>query len=333
MKIAIFEVGKEESETIKNVLSEHETVLFEGNLQDKLGNIKDFECVSVRVYSRVDKELIDSLPNLKLIAIRGTGFDNVDVKHAVKRGIAVCNVPRYGESAVAEHAFALILALAKNIVLASERTKNGNFSLDGLEGVELKDKIIGLIGCGNIGRKTAQIANGFGMKILVYDTNPDTDLVKSLGVKYVDYDYLLANSDILSFHAPLSPNTKHMFNKYSLKIVKKGVILINTARGEIVETEAILIGLQNGIIKAAGLDVLEEECFVKEEIQLLSEEFAKTCNIKTLLEGHLLTKKDNVIITPHSAFYSKEALERKVEIACQNILSFIDGHPINIITV
>lgn len=331
MEIAFFEVTEEEPEVIKRRLSGHDLKIYKEKLQDKIEEVKDFECVSVRIYSKLDKKTIDSLPNLKLIVTRSTGFDHIDLKAANDRGVTVCNVPRYAEDAVAEHVFALILALAKNIVPAVERTRKGDFSLVGLKGFELKAKTLGLVGCGNIGKSVARIAKGFGMKIIIYDLKEDKKFAKEVGAEYTSYEDLLARSDILSFHVPLTSKTRHMLNKTNIEKVKRGAILINTARGEVVDTEAVLLGLEKGIIRGAGLDVLEEECFIKEESQLLTEEFAKTCNLKALLEGHLLIKKENVIITPHSAFYSKEALERKIETSCQNILSFIKGKPENIV--
>jgi D-lactate dehydrogenase len=323
MKIAFFEIEGWEKEYLEEKLKGHKLVFFNGELTKELvNNVKDVEVISVFIYSKINKNILEELKNLKAVVTRSTGFDHIDVKECNKRKIAVLNVPYYGENTVAEHTFALILALSRKIHKSYERTTRGNFSLEGLRGFDLKDKTIGIIGLGHIGKHVARIAKGFEMKILAYDLNKDLSFAKKTGVKYVDFEYLLKNSDIITLHCPYNKKTYHLINKKNIKLVKKGAYIINTARGGNVETRALVSSLARGDLGGAALDVLEEESIIKEEIQLLSKNFPKE-NLQNLLENHLLLTFDNVIITPHNAFNSKEALERILEVTVENIKNVI----------
>lgn len=334
MKIAFFELEDWERAPLEKAFAGHELKLYQEKLQDKLEEVKDFEIISVFIYSEVTKASLEKVSNLKMIATRSTGYDHIDLVAAKERGVTICNVPHYGRSSVAEHAFALILALARNLLPAVERTKDGKFGLvEELKAFELKGKTIGIVGCGDIGKKVALIAKGFEMKILVYDVKKDRALAKRLGFSYVAYEHLLARSDVITFHVPLLPQTRHMLNQDNIKKVKKGAIIINTARGEVIETEALYYGLEKGLLGGVGLDVLEEECTLKEEKQLLSKQYLKTCDLVAILQEHILLHKDNVIITPHSAFYSSEALQRILDTTCENIFEFIKGKPVNQVPV
>tara|TARA_Y100000294_G_C8477870_1_gene305474 strand:- start:135 stop:947 length:813 start_codon:yes stop_codon:yes gene_type:complete len=261
------------------------------------------------------------MPKLKLIVTRSTGFDHIDMHECKKRGITVCNVPFYGENTVAEHAFALILSISRKICPSVARTRNQDFNYEGLRGFDLKGKTLGIIGGGHIGMHVANMAKGFEMNVLVFDLYKDKKLVKQYGFKYSTMDSLLKNSDIITLHVPYNKHTHHLINKNSLKKMKKGVVLINTARGGLIETDALVQGLNKKIISFAGLDVLEEECFLKEEKKLLLSHAELKCNINNVLQDHILCKDERVLVTPHNAFNSIEALKRINDATIKNIKS------------
>lgn len=238
-------------------------------------------------------------------------------------------MPHYGENTVAEHTFALILSLTRKICKAHERTVRGDFTLDGLRGTDLQGKTIGVVGTGSIGLHVIRIAKGFDMNVIAFDTFKNPKSAKKLGFKYVGFSDLLKKSDIITLHVPYSKPTHHLIDKKSISGMKKGVLLINTARGAIIETSSLVEGLQSGKIGGAGLDVLEEECFIKEEKQVLSRHFLKECNLKTALQNHILLQQDNVIITPHNAFNSSEALHRILDTTILNIDSFLKKKQVN----
>lgn len=323
MKIAFFEVEEWEEKYLREKLSDYELVFFKDILEEKkLDVIGDVEIISVFIYSKINSKILDRLKKLKAITTRSTGFDHIDLNECKKRNISVFNVPYYGENTVAEHTFALILGLSRKIHKSYERTIRGDFSLDGLRGFDLKGKTIGIIGLGHIGMHVARIAKGFEMNILVYDLIKDNKLSKKLGFKYSNFDNLLKNSDIVTLHCPYNKNTHHLINKNNINLVKKGAYLINTARGGLIETNAMVDALAKGNIGGAGLDVLEEESLIKEEIQLLSKNFPKK-NLQNLIENHILLTFENVLITPHNAFNSMEALRRIADITVENIKSVI----------
>jgi D-lactate dehydrogenase len=291
---------------------------------------KDSDIISVFIYSKIDREVIKRLPKLKLIVTRSTGFDHIDIRECKRRGITVCNVPSYGENTVAEHTFALILALSRNVHKSYVRSLRKDFSTEGLKGFDLKGKTIGVIGAGHIGLHVIRIAKGFGMDVLVYDIKQNSFLAEVLGFKYVSFEKLLRSSDIITLHVPYNRHTHHMINRDNIGIIKKGAILINTSRGGVVSTEALIEGLDKGILSGVGLDVIEGEELIKEEKQLLYDQ--KNIRIlANLVRDHILLSRDNVVFTPHIAFYSKEALERILEITVENILAFLLDNPKNVV--
>ncbi len=283
-----------------------------------------YEVLSVFIYSRVTKESLRLLPRLKLIATRSTGFDHIDLAACKKRGIAVCNVPFYGENTVAEHTFALILSLSRNIHKAYVRTTHTDFSLEGLQGFDLKGKTLGIVGAGHIGLHVIKMAKGFGMNVLAYDTKRDAFMEEVLGFRYVPLAELLEQSDIVSLHAPYNPKTHHLINKDNIARMKKGSLLINTARGGLVDTNALVWALDKGILGGAGLDVLEGEEMIKEERQLLGKDYSREM-LDVMLKNHILLHRENVVITPHIAFDSKEALARILDETAANICGFYEG--------
>lgn len=323
MKIAFFEIKDWEKNYIKKRLKGNKLVFFEDVLnENNLKSVKDFSIVSIFIYSKIKKGIFDKMKNLKAVVTRSTGIDHIDLGYCKKRGIKVYNVPNYGQNTVAEYAFALILSLSRKVNQAYERTIKSNFSLEGLEGFDLKGKTIGIVGMGSIGKHVAKIANGFEMKILSYDLYKNKELEKELNFKYVTLNKLLQSSDIVSLHAPYNKKTHHLINLKNIKLMKKGAFLINTARGGIVDTTALVKALASGRLGGAGLDVLEEEGIIKEEAELLSTNFSRE-KLENLLENHLLLTFSNVIITPHIAFYSEEALKKILDISIENIYSII----------
>ena len=290
----------------------------------------DAEVVSPFIYTKMTAEVLANLPKLKLIATRSTGFDHIDVAECARRGVTVCNVPFYGENTVAEHTFALILALSRKVHEAFVRVRAGNFSLDGLRGFDLKDKTIGVVGAGHIGLHVIRIARGFGMKVVAFDVRRDHFLAEVLGFDYADLDSLLGRSDIITLHAPYNKHTHHLINRDNVSKIKRGAILINTARGGLIDTEALLTALDKGILAGAGLDVLEGEESIYEESALLGDALNPE-KLRIAIQNHVILKKSNVVFTPHNAFNSQEALERILDTTADNIQSFVAGQSKNVV--
>ncbi len=331
--IVFSELEQWEKRYVRNKLKKHKIVFIDDALSpENLAKAKGADVLAVFIHSKIDKKILDLLPNVVLVTTMSTGFDHIDLKECAKRKVVVCNVPAYGDVTVAEHTFGLILAVSRKIVDAVERTRKAHFEIEGLCGFDLNGKTLGVVGTGRIGRNVAHIGScGFGMNVIAYDIYPNEKLAKECGFKYVPFEKLLAESDIITFHVPLTKETTHMLNKKNLNKVRKGAILINTSRGAVIETGAILDGLSKGIFSGVGLDVLEEECAIKEETELLSKGFKKSCDIKTLLAEHVLLEQPNVYITPHCAFYSKEALQRILDTTISNIDLFLKKTPQNIV--
>ncbi len=331
--ISFFELEKWEekylSQELKKVKNLKLNFFFDPISKNKLKKIKGSDILVPFIYSRINKEVIQVLPNLKYVTTMSTGFDHIDLAECKKRNIKVSNVPYYGENTVAEHTFALIFALARRLPESIERTMGGSFSPKGLRGFDLKGKTIGLVGLGHIGEHAAKIAQGLGMKILASDPKPNKGIVKKYGVKYTTLNNLLKNSDIVSLHAPYNEKTHYLINKKNIKLIKKGSYLINTARGGLVDTEALIWALKKNILAGAGLDVLEEECFIKEEKELLTKPFQKKCDLRKVLQGHMLIRDKRVLVTPHNAFNSGEALQRILDTTIENILAFLKHKHIN----
>lgn len=335
MKIVFFETEVWEKTYLSAHLRSHNLSFFESRLTSELAKKNtDAEAISIFIYSQVDREILDLLPKLKLITTRSMGYDHIDLAACKEKGIAVCRVPDYGDHTVAEHTFGLILSLSRNIFRARERTEHGEFDYHGLQGFDLFGKTLGVIGGGKIGLNVARIAvSGFGMRVLVYDLFPKAEMAHQIGFQYAPLNELLKESDVLTLHCPYTPETHHLINQKTLSKVKKGALIINTARGAIIDTKALLKALDDGILGGAGLDVVEEECAIKEERELMSKEFPKKCDLSVIISNHILAKRDNVIITPHIGFNSKEALQRILTVTEENILAFENKKPINLCTV
>ena len=334
MKTAFFEIEPWEKEYIlKHGFRQEDCLFFHEHLAPKdYPRLKDITVLSPFIYSPITREVLDHTPKVKLITTRSTGFDHIDLKACTERGITVCNVPTYGENTVAEHAFGLLLAVSRNIHRAYVRSLNRNYDIHGLKGIDLEDKTLGIIGGGRIGLHMARIAQGFRMRILVFDNRRDLFLEKLIGFKYTTLDELLSQSDIVSLHVPLLPATRHMINRQSIKKMKTGAILINTARGGLVDTEALLEALDREKLSGAGLDVLDHEQLLKEEDQLLGRKFTSE-ELHKLEVTQKLMKREDVIFTPHIAFYSEEALRRIIDTTLLNISEWRQGRPVNVVKI
>lgn len=331
MKITCFELQDWEQEFLKNKFENTLEISFhtETLSSQNVSQAKDAEAIVVFIYSQITKEVLSALPNLKFIATMSTGFDHIDIEECKRRNIVVSTVPTYGENTVAEHAFALIFAISRRIIESHARVTSGNFSPIGLTGFDLFGKTLGVIGAGNIGTHVIRIAKGIGMDVLAYKRTPDPKLASDLGFRFVSLDELLSQSDIITIHVPYNPETHHMVNADAFAKMKDGVIIINTARGAIIDTDALVSSIQSGKVGAAGLDVLEEEPMLSEEHELLHKD-VQIEDLRTVLENHMLLNNPKVLITPHNAFNSREALQRILKTTEENINGFLSGQPKNL---
>ncbi len=328
MQIGFFEVEDWEIETIKKNFPSSLISADKINAEN-VHSYTGLEAVSTFIYSDLQAPILEKLLNLKLIATHSTGWDHVDNEYCKSHNIAVVNVPTYGERTVAEHTFGLILTLTRKLYDSIEHTKRGNYSIEGLRGIDLCGKTLGVIGLGNIGVEVVKIAKGFDMKVLVYTRTQKPELATNLGFTYADLSTLLSTSDIITLHIPYTKETHHLINKESIMNMKKNSYLINTSRGGLIDSEAIFIGLEKEILAGVGLDVLEDEFVLKEEAQLLSTEFRKQVNYESLVYDHLILRHPKVVVTPHNAFNSQEAIERILTTTIANITAFIGNVPQN----
>lgn len=286
----------------------------------------DAEVISVFVTSKVTREIIESLPNLKLIACRSTGFDHIDLEAAKEHNVTVVNVPVYGETTVAEYTFTLMTALMRKLP-ATLALEHESFSAELLRGNDLEGKTLGVIGTGHIGRKVLKIAGGFSMNLIAYDAFPNPDLESTHNFTYVDLEELVKQADIVTLHAPYLPATHHILNHERLSAMKKDTVIVNTARGELIDTKALTELLANGHLGGAALDVVEGEALMhyRKEKEALE---ASTPDNEMLLhdmEISLLKKMPNVILTPHNAFNTIEAIGRINHTTAKNIADFWNG--------
>lgn len=301
-----------------------EVAFFESRLQKKTIPLAEgFDVVCVFVNDVLDAEVIEGLHNVgvKLVALRCAGFNNVDIEKAKEIGMGIVRVPAYSPFAVAEHTLGLILTLNRKYHKAYTRVRDGNFALDGLLGFDIHGKTIGLIGTGRIGQIFSQLMSGFGCKIIAYDKYPNKEL-QERGVEYVDLQELYKQSDIISLHCPLTHETFHMINEYAIAAMKDGVMIVNTSRGPLVDTNAAIEGLKKGKVGYLGLDVYEEE----EEL------FFEDLSESVIQDDQFVRLQTfpNVLITAHQAFFTKEAVLNISETTFENINEYLDkGTSIN----
>jgi len=334
MKITIFETENWEHGAFESLASDHEVVFSEAPLDlETAKDHSDAQVISTFIYSDLSTEVLKRFSNLEMISTRSTGFDHIDLEYCNEKNITISNVPTYGDNTVAEHVFGLLLTISHNLIPAIDRTRKGDFSQKGLQGFDLAGKTLGVIGTGNIGRHVIRIAGGFEMNVLAFDVAPKEELAHKLGFRYADMDALLENSDIITLHVPGSDKTRHLLSEKEFSIMKDGVVLINTARGGVVDVHALAGAIADGKVAAAGLDVLPEEPVIREEMELLRSLFRKKKeqNIETLLADHILLRLRNVYITPHSGFNTREAVERILRTTVENITAFAEGNPGNVV--
>ncbi len=329
MRVAVFSTKSYDRNSLETVNQEygHELMFYEARLTcDTYALAKDFPAVCVFVNDRLDNSVIEELAEggTRLIALRCAGYNNVDLKSAAAHGIQVVRVPAYSPYAVAEHTVALLLTLNRKVHRAFNRVRESNFALEGLLGFDVHGLTVGVIGTGRIGIEFARIMQGFGCPLLGYDVMPNPEAEK-LGLRYVEMDELLSRADILSLHCPLTPQTYHLVNAEAIEKMKTGVTLINTSRGALVDTSAVIEGLKSGKIGYLGLDVYEEEgdLFFEDlsNIVLQDDVFAR------------LLVFPNVIITGHQAFFTRNALDNIAHTTLANILEIEQtGKSSNLIT-
>lgn len=312
-KIAFFDTRTYDKESFEKFSNDDLSItFFEAKLSMQTVDLcKGYDAVCVFVNDDVSKEVVDRLYSngIKLIALRCAGYNNVDLRTCFGK-IHVVHVPAYSPYAVAEHAMALLLTSIRRIHKAYNRTRDYNFSLEGLTGSNLNGKTVGVVGAGRIGRIFIDICKGFGMNVIAYDKFPN----ESSGIRYVSLEELFKESDIISLHCPLTDETRHLINEDSIQMMKKGVIIVNTSRGALVDAEALLAGIKDRKIGAACLDVYEEEGDV-----FFADKSGHILNDEVLAR---LISMPNVIVTSHQAFLTNEALENIAQTTIDNIKSF-----------
>ncbi|NCJ05760.1 2-hydroxyacid dehydrogenase [Synechococcales cyanobacterium C] len=324
MKVAIFSTKPYDQRFLEaaNHRFGHELVFLEARLTAKTAALAaGFPAVCVFINDQLDAATLGAIAagGTQLIALRAAGFNHIDLATAAELGLTVVRVPSYSPYAVAEHTVGLILMLNRKLHRAYNRVRDDNFALEGLLGFDLHGSTIGIVGTGKIGQCFAQIMHGFGCHLLAYDIHPNPNCL-ALGVTYVDLPTLLANSDIVSLHCPLLPNTHHLINKTSLQGLKPGAMLINTSRGALLNTNDVIAALKSGQLGSLGIDVYEQE------EELFFEDLSNTV-IQDDAFQLLQSFASNVVITAHQAFFTRNALENIAHTTLANITDFAEGHP------
>jgi len=328
MHVAFFEVKDWEKAYLGERLPSDKAYFASGVLTAPAEELRGLQELSVFIYSHVTRDILDALPELKIIATRSTGFDHIDVEACRNRGIAVSNVPSYGENTVAEHSIALLLMLSRKVHQSVLQMRSGRVDLAELTGFDLQGKTIGVIGAGHIGLHVIRIARGFGMHVLAFDVRRDPFVADLLGFEYATMDRLLAESDIVTLHSPLTEKTHHLLGREQFARMKLGAMIVNTARGGLIDTDALVEALESSKLGGAGLDVLEGEELIKEEKQLLQQPLDVE-RLRMAVRNRVLLARDNVVFTPHNAFNSREALVRILEVTLANLEAFRAGQPAN----
>jgi len=329
-KVAFFDTKPYDSASFDSINKDYHFDIryFKGHLnRNNVVLTQGMDAVCIFVNDTADQEVIDAMVEngVKILALRCAGFNNVDLK-AAEGKLAVVHVPAYSPHAVAEYTLALMLSLNRKIHRAYWRTREGNFSLNGLMGFDMHGKTVGIIGTGKIAKILIHILNGFGMRIYAYDIYPDEEFAREEGITYTTLDELYKESDIISLHCPLTDQTRYMINEESIGKMKDGVMLINTGRGQLIQTHELIDALKNKKISAAGLDVYEEE----------GDYFYEDTS-DTIIDDDVLARLlsfNNVIVTSHQAFFTKEAMHNIAETTLQNIKDFMEGRPlVNEVTI
>jgi D-lactate dehydrogenase len=323
MKVVVFSTQSYDRQFLEaaNHTHRHELIFLEPRLVAETAALAmDAPAVCVFINDQLDSAVLRAIAaqGVRLIAIRAAGFNNVDLKTAEELGMTVVRVPAYSPYAVAEHAIALILTLNRKIYRAYNRVRDDNFSLEGLIGFDLHGSTVGIVGTGKIGQCFAQIMQGFGCKLLAYDPYPNAECLK-IGAQYVELSTLLSASDIVSLHCPLTPENHHLINAESLGHLKPGAMLINTSRGGLMDTNAVIKSIKTGQIGYLGIDVYEQE------EALFFQDLSDTIIQDDTFQ--LLQSFPNVVITAHQAFFTSNALQSIAETTLANITNFTQGRP------
>lgn len=336
-KIIFFDVRDNEIETLKNFCNNKDDCQFiSERLDDKTElteEMKVADVISCFTFSRVNSDVLKQFPTLKLIALRSVGFNHIDIDYCKRHNIEVVNSFGYGNITVAEFAFGLILDVIRKISRSYMNLKNEHLTHDIYTGFELNNKTIGIIGTGAIGSEVVRIAKGFNMNIIAYDIFPKEEITQEYGVKYVSLDELLAVSDVISLHAPLTEDNFHMIDEEKIKLMKPSAIIINTARGELIDSKALYEALSENKIFGAGLDVMEAENVLTQPEKIWDFDYLTNDTIKQTLVNERLLKLHNVVITPHIAYNTQEAQDRILSITINNINSFFGGTVVNSVII
>lgn len=332
-KIIFFDVRENEVEPIsESCKDKYEFKLIPESLDDRTvltDEIKEADAISFFTFSRVTADILRQFPNLKLVALRSVGFNHIDIEYCKINNIQVVNSFGYGNVTVAEFAFGLMLDVMRKVSRSYMNLKNEHLDRDVYMGFELKDKTIGIIGTGAIGSEVIRISKGFGMNVVAYDLYPKESLVEKYGVKYVELDKLLKTSDVISLHAPLTDENFHLINEEKIRLMKSTAVIINTARGELIDSKALYTALSENRIFGAGLDVLEAENVLTQPDSIKDFDYMTEDSIRKTLVNERLLKLRNVVITPHIAYDTKEGQDRILKITADNIDSFFDGKVTN----
>lgn len=324
MKVAVFSAKPYDREFLNsaNVAEGHQLKFFDDPLNlDTVGLAEGYDAVCIFVNDTADAQVLDALMHgrTRLVALRCTGFNNVDLSAAGRLGIKVVRVVDYSPNSVAEHAVALLLAINRRIHRAYNRTRDSNFALDGLMGFDLCGKTVAVIGTGKIGRVFARIMLGFGCDVIGYDKFPTPEF-EALGARYALPGEIGSSADIISLHCPLTPETYHIINADTLARAKRGALLINTSRGALVDTEAVIEALKSGQLGGAALDVYEQEADV------FFRDLSATIVVDDVLQR--LIAFSNVIVTGHQAFLTREAVATICQTTLRNVSEFEAGEPL-----
>jgi len=326
MKISFFEMTENwQVEMAKKAFPKDELFFFDKMIQDvDIKEFKNSEVISTFCSSDCNSDILSKCKKLKFIATRSTGFNHIDTKYCKKNKIQVTNVPFYGENTVAEFAFGMMITITRKLIDSVNRVSAGSFNFDGLRGIDLKGKTVGLLGFGHIGQKFAKMCKGFDMNVIAYDAFADKlgDVAESIGVTLVSDNEVLKNSDIISLHMPLLESTKHILDKKAFRKMKEGVVIINTSRGELIDSDALIWAVDNKIVASAALDVVEAENELKAE---MNEHKHEMKSLHLIVDDHKLINYKNVLVTPHNAFNTIEAITRIVQTSIDNIKCYQNG--------
>ncbi|MCB9822652.1 hydroxyacid dehydrogenase [Candidatus Nomurabacteria bacterium] len=325
-KIVFYDVTETENKVFDSLKEQNEVVLIKECISEE-NTITDADIISVFVSSTVTKQLIDKMDNLKLIACRSTGFNNIDLAACKSKNISIVNVPTYGERTVAEYTFALMLALSRKILPSVQQTIQGTIDSSLVHGHDLFGKTIGIVGLGRIGKNVAKFAEAFGMKVVAFDPFAKADNLGDLNLSLVEIEELLKLSDFVTLHAPLTDDNRHMFDSEMFTQMKQGSIFINTARGELMVTTDLIDSLQSGHLAGAGIDVLEGENLVdlNEEELLLKKGRASKELLQEAVANNVLVKMPSAIVTAHNAYNTGEAIRRINTTTRENIEAYLSG--------